>query len=75
MGQIAERLVSDGLPLADRSPEQMGHVGLSVVDPLRRSHMNGPGSCCHAAIFGENGPAVKRTFEFLVATFPSQKRG
>ena len=41
MGQVAERLMGDGLSLADRSSEQMGDVGLSVVDPLRRSHMNG----------------------------------
>ena len=75
MGQVAERLMGDGLPLTDRSSEQMSDVGLSVVDPLRRSHMNGAGSCCHAVIFRGNAPAVKRTFEFLVATFPSQKRG
>ena len=51
MGEVAEGLVGDGLSLADGPPEQMGDVGLTLVDPLGRGHMNGAASCCHAAIF------------------------
>ena len=51
MGQVAERLMGDGLSLADGSSEQMGDVGLSLVDPLGRGHMYGAASCWHAAIF------------------------
>ena len=51
MGEVAEGLVGDGLSLADGPSEQMGDVGLSLVDPLGRSHMNGAASCWHAAIF------------------------
>ena len=75
MGQVAEGLMGDGLSLADGPSEQMGDVGLSVVDPLRRSHMNAAPSSCHAAIFQEYDGAVKRIPAFLVATFPSRNRG
>jgi hypothetical protein len=51
MGKIAQRLMGDGLSLADGSSKQIGDVGLSLVDPLGRSHMNGAASCWHAAIF------------------------
>ena len=51
MGQVAERLMGNGLSLADGSSEQMGDVGLSLVDPPGRSHMYGAASCWHAAIF------------------------
>jgi hypothetical protein len=51
MGEIAQGLMGDGLTLANRSSEQMGDVGLSLVDPPRRGHVYGAGSCCHAAIF------------------------
>ena len=51
MGEVAEGLMSDGLSLADGPSEQMGDVGLTLVDPLGRSHMNGAASCWHAAIF------------------------
>ena len=44
MGEVAEGLVSDGLALADGPSEQMGDVGLPLVDPLGRSHMDGAGS-------------------------------
>ena len=71
MGEVAEGLMGDGLSLADGPSEQMGDVGLSVVDPLRRGHMNAAPSCCHAAIFQEHDGAVKRIPRFLVATFPS----
>ena len=75
MGEVAERLVSDGLPVADGTPEQMGDVGLTLVAPFGRSHMNGAASCCHAAIFRGADDPVKRTCDFLVATFPSRNRG
>jgi hypothetical protein len=75
MGQVTEGLMRDRLPLADRSSEQMSDVGLSVVDPFRRSHMNGAGSCCHAAILQRDDEAVKGIPPFLVATFPSGNRG
>ena len=52
MGEVAERLMSDGFALADGPPEQMSDVGLSLVDPLGRSHMDGAVSCWHTAIFG-----------------------
>ena len=64
MGQVAEGLMGDGLSLADGSSEQMGDVGLSLVDPLGRSHMNGAASCCHAAIFSGATMHVKRTLDF-----------
>jgi hypothetical protein len=51
MGEVAEGLVGDGLSLADGTPEQMGDVGLTFVDPFGRGHMDGAASCCHAAIF------------------------
>jgi hypothetical protein len=51
MGKVAEGLMGDRLSLTDGSSEQMGDVGLSLVDPLGRSHMNGAASCWHAAIF------------------------
>ena len=51
MGQVAERLMGNGPSLADGSSEQMGDVGLSLVDPPARSHMYGTASCWHAAIF------------------------
>ena len=41
MGQVAESLMGDCLSLADGSSEQMGDVGLSVVDPLGRGHVYG----------------------------------
>jgi hypothetical protein len=50
MGEVAEGLVGDGLALADGASEQMGDVGLSLVDPLGGSHMDGAGSGWHAAI-------------------------
>src|SRR4051812_11425038 len=52
MGEVAEGLVGDGLALADGTTEQMGDVGLPLVDPPGRSHMDGAASCCHAAIIG-----------------------
>ena len=74
MGEVAEGLVGDGLSLADGPSEQMGDVGLSLVDPLGRGHMYGAGSCWHAAIFGGT-PAMSREFSrFLVATFPGRNR-
>ena len=51
MGEVAEGLMGDGLSLADGPSEQMGDVGLSLVDPLGRGHMYGAVSCWHAAIF------------------------
>ena len=51
MGEVAEGLMSDGLSLADGASEQMGDVGLPLVDPLGRGHMYGAASCWHAAIF------------------------
>ena len=42
-----------GLSLADGSSEQMGDVGLALVDPLGRSHMDGTVSRRHVAIFEE----------------------
>jgi hypothetical protein len=51
MREVAERLVSDGLALADGPPEQMGDVGLPFVDPLGRGHVYGAGSGWHIAIF------------------------
>ena len=51
MGEVAEGLMGDGLSLADGSSEQMGDVGLSLVDPLGRGHVYGAASCWHAAIF------------------------
>ena len=51
MGKVAEGLMRDGRTLADGSPEQMGDVGLSLVDPPGRGHMNGAASCWHSAIF------------------------
>ncbi len=54
MGNVTDSLMGDGLSLADRPSEQMGDVGLTLVDPLGRSHMHGAASCCHAAIFKEN---------------------
>jgi hypothetical protein len=53
MGEVAEGLMGDGLSLADGPSEQMGDVGLALVDPLGRSHMDGAGSGWHAVIFGE----------------------
>ena len=53
MGEVAESLVSDGLSLADRPSEQMGDVGLSLVDPFDRGHVYGAGSRWHFAIFDE----------------------
>ena len=50
MGEVAEGLMGDGLSLANRSSEQMGDVGLSLVDPLGRGHMYAAASCWHAAI-------------------------
>ena len=61
MGEVAEGLVSDGLPLADGPPEQMGEVGLSLIDPLGRGHMYGAGSGWHVPIFGEP-PVVSSKF-------------
>src|SRR4051794_16702107 len=69
--EIAKSLVSDGVPLADGPSEQMGDVGLSLVDPGRGSHMNGAASCCHTGSFRRCAGCVKRSSEFLVATFPS----
>jgi hypothetical protein len=50
MGQVAESLMGDGLALADGPSEQMGDVGLSLVDPPGRGHMYAAASCWHAAI-------------------------
>ena len=60
MGEVAEGLMGDGLSLADGPSEQMGDVGLSLVDPLGRGHMYGAASCWHAAIFERTTGAVKR---------------
>jgi hypothetical protein len=69
MGEVSEGLMGDGLALADGASEQMGDVGLALVDPLGRSHMYGAASSSHTAIF-EGPPApVKRAIKFLVATF------
>src|SRR5512135_3808168 len=70
MGEVAERLVSNGLSLADGPPEQMSDVGLTLVDPLGRGHMNGTGSGWHAASFRRACGRVKRIPDILVATFP-----
>jgi len=51
MRKVAEGLMFDDLSIADRSSEQMRDVGLTLVNPLGRSHMNGAASCWHAAIF------------------------
>jgi hypothetical protein len=74
MGEVAARLVSDGFPVADGTAEQIGDVGLPLGDPFCRSHMNGAASCCHAVIFRGADDPVKRTCDFLVATFPSRNR-
>jgi hypothetical protein len=63
MGEVAEGLVSDGLPLADGPTEQMGDLGLPFVDPLGRGHVYGTGSGWHVAIFGGT-PVMSR--EILV---------
>ena len=34
VGEVTEGLMGDGLCLADRTSEQMGDIGLSLVDPL-----------------------------------------
>ena len=65
MGEVAERLVGDGLSLADGPPEQMGDVGLTLVDPFGRSHMNGAASCCHAAIFRRGGRCCQEDFQIF----------
>src|SRR5512147_3347193 len=75
MGKVAECLMGDGLSRADGSSEQMGDVGLALVDPLGRSHMDSTVSRRHTAIFRRGGGPVKRIPEFLVATFPSRYRG
>ncbi len=51
MGEVAEGLMSDGLSLANGPSEQMGDVGLSLVDPRGRGHVYAAASCWHAAIF------------------------
>src|SRR5439155_7071099 len=75
VGEVAERLVSDRLSLANGTPEQMGDIGLTLVDPFGRSHMDGAVSCWHTAIFRRDVGPVKRNPRFLVATFPSRNRG
>ena len=50
MGKVAESLMGDGLSLANGPSEQMGDVGLSLVDPPGRGHMYAAASCWHAAI-------------------------
>ena len=42
--------MGDGLSLANGSSEQMGDVGLSLVDPPGRGHVYAAASCWHAAI-------------------------
>src|SRR5512135_346031 len=74
MREVAEGLVGDGVSFANGTSEQMGDVGLPLVDPLRRSHMNGAAACCHAGILRRGNRYVKRSSEILVATFPSQNR-
>ena len=75
MGQIPQGLMRDGRSLADGPSEQMGDVGLTVVDLLCRSHMNGAASCCHTGIFQGLTLAVKGILDVFVATFPSRNRG
>src|SRR5512135_2025212 len=41
VGEVAEGFMGDGRTLADGPSEQMGDVGLALVDPLGRSHMDG----------------------------------
>ena len=50
MGEVAEGLMGDGLSLSNGPSEQMGDVGLPVVDPLGRGHVYAAASCWHAAI-------------------------
>ena len=51
MGEVAEGLMGDGLSLANGPSEQMGDVGLPLVDPPGRGHVYAAASCWHAAIF------------------------
>jgi hypothetical protein len=51
MGEVAKGLMGDGLSLANGPSEQMGDVGLSLVDPPGRGHVYAAASCWHAAIF------------------------
>ena len=53
MRQVAQRFMSDGLAVTNGAPEQMGDVGLTLVDPLGRGHMYGAASCWHPAILEE----------------------
>jgi hypothetical protein len=59
MREVSEGLVGDDLALADGTSEQMGDVGLSVIDPLGRGHMHGARSGWHMAIL-EEATAVSR---------------
>src|SRR3954466_6266694 len=73
--EVAQGLVSDGVPLADGPSEQMSDVGRSLVAPRRGSHMNGAASCCHTGSVRRHAGCVKRSSEILVATFPDRNRG
>jgi hypothetical protein len=64
MGEVAESLMGNGLSLADGPSEQMGDVGLSLVDPLGRSHMDGASSGWHAVIIGLLTTASRISQEF-----------
>ncbi len=64
MGEVSEGLMGDGFPLADGPSEQMGDVGLTLVDPLGGSHMNGAASCCHSAIFRGPTPMSREPSHF-----------
>jgi hypothetical protein len=75
MGQIFQGLMRDRLSLSDGPSEQMGDVGLTLVDPLRRSHMNGTASCCHTGIFQGLTLAVKGILGVFVAALPIRNRG
>jgi hypothetical protein len=64
MGEVSEGLMGDGLPVANGASEQMGDVGLSLVDPLGRSYMDSARSCRHATIIGPVAAASRILLEF-----------
>ena len=72
MGKVAERLVRDRLTLTDGTSEQMGDVGLTLVDPPGRGHMNGPASCWHAGIF--NSPRLCQDQVAVFSGYISESR-